>query len=105
MDCVFCNFFRDYTDRIVIDRPLAFLIRKESGVLHSLVVPKRHVSSFFELSKQELLEVNLLLRDGYEHIRLLDPLVEGFSIEITSKRSGLHSYIELIPRTSVSEKF
>ena len=51
-DCVFCNVEKG---RIVYEDDLFFVIRDGFPVseLHTLIIPKKHVASFFELGEPE----------------------------------------------------
>lgn len=70
--------------------------------LHSLIIPKRHVSDYFELTKEELLACNELLRTVKEAILAQDESVKGFNVGANSGlvagQSFFHCHIHLIPR-------
>lgn len=99
--CLFCNVGEE---RILAENELAFAIRDGFPVteLHSLVIPRRHVSDYFELSKEELLACNDLLRIVKEEILARDESVKGFNVGANSGlvagQSIFHCHIHLIPR-------
>ena len=99
--CLFCNVGEE---RILAENELAFAIRDGFPVteLHSLVIPKRHVSDYFELTKEELLACNELLRIVKEEILARDTSVKGFNVGANSGlvagQSIFHCHIHLIPR-------
>jgi diadenosine tetraphosphate (Ap4A) HIT family hydrolase len=99
--CLFCSVGEE---RIIAENDLAFAIRDGFPVteLHSLVIPKRHVSDYFELSKEELLACNELLRIVKEEILARDTSVKGFNVGANSGlvagQSIFHCHIHLIPR-------
>jgi diadenosine tetraphosphate (Ap4A) HIT family hydrolase len=99
--CLFCNVGEE---RLIAENGLAFAIRDGFPVteLHSLIIPKRHVSDYFELTKEELLACNELLRIVKEEILAKDESVKGFNVGANSGlvagQSIFHCHIHLIPR-------
>ena len=69
---------------------------------HCLIIPKRHVKDYFELTNDELVACNDLIKKIKEEILLKDPLVKGFNIGTNAGnvagQSVLHCHIHLIPR-------
>ena len=69
---------------------------------HCLIIPKRHVKDYFELSNNEVIACNELIKKIKEEILLRDPLVKGFNIGTNAGKSAgqsiLHCHIHLIPR-------
>ncbi|MFL2767204.1 MAG: HIT family protein [Dehalococcoidia bacterium] len=69
---------------------------------HTLVIPKREIETFFELSDGELIAIKQLIVSRKEEISLNDPTVEGFNIFINNgKVAGqtvFHLHFHLIPR-------
>jgi ATP adenylyltransferase len=100
-DCVLCNIDQD---NIVGANTLAFAIRDVAPVtpLHSLVLPKRHTSSFFDLSEAETRAIERLVRLLGDDIRARDDRVEGFNIGINvgevAGQTIFHCHYHLIPR-------
>ena len=100
-ECLFCSVGED---RIIAGNELAFAVRDGFPVteLHSLIIPRRHVSDYFELSKEELLACNELLRIVKEEILARDESVKGFNVGANSGlvagQSIFHCHIHLIPR-------
>jgi len=99
--CLFCNVGEE---RLIAGNDLAFAIRDGFPVteLHSLVIPRRHVSDYFELTEEELLACNELLRIVKEEILARDESVKGFNVGANSGlvagQSVFHCHIHLIPR-------
>ena len=58
--CPFCNLSKH---RIVLERRLAVSILDAYPINpgHTLIIPKRHATSFFELDKNELYDLKILL--------------------------------------------
>ena len=70
--------------------------------LHCLIIPKRHVKDYFELTSDEVIACNELIKKIKEVILLKDSSVKGFNIgSNVGKAAGqsvLHCHIHLIPR-------
>lgn len=100
-DCVFCRINRS---KLIAENALAFAVRdvRPATKLHSLVVPKRHVASFFDLGEDETRAVELLLRRIRLEILAEDSSVGGFNIGINVGEAAgqtiFHCHYHLIPR-------
>lgn len=99
--CIFCNIFGE---RVVMENDSAYAIYDAYPVtpFHALVIPKRHVRSFFELSEIEVSACRNLLHSMKSLIEKEDPEVKGFNIGINdgdaAGQSVFHCHIHLIPR-------
>lgn len=100
-DCLFCGIHKD---RIIEENELAYVIRDGFPVTdyHSLIIPKRHVPTYFELGQAEINSINQLLLSAKQSIESVDPKVTGFNIGINSGESAgqtvFHCHVHLIPR-------
>jgi len=69
---------------------------------HCLIIPKRHVKDYFDLTNEEVIACNELIKDVKKEIELKDSTVKGFNVGTNSgKASGqsiMHCHIHLIPR-------
>ena len=69
---------------------------------HCLIIPKRHIKDFFDLSNNELVACNELIQIIKKEITKKDPTVKGFNLGTNiGKVSGqtiLHCHLHLIPR-------
>ena len=69
---------------------------------HCLIIPKRHIKDYFDLSNDELIACSDLIKVVKKEIIIKDPLVKGFNlgtnIGIVSGQSILHCHFHLIPR-------
>jgi diadenosine tetraphosphate (Ap4A) HIT family hydrolase len=69
---------------------------------HCLIIPKRHIKDYFELSKDELIACDELVKIVKEEILLKDQTVNGFNLGTNigkvSGQSILHCHFHLIPR-------
>ena len=70
--------------------------------LHTLVIPKRHAPTFFELFEPERRAINQLLDEVRTDIIKKDALVRGFNIGMNSGETAgqtiAHAHVHLIPR-------
>jgi ATP adenylyltransferase len=100
-DCLFCNISEE---RIILNNELAYAIQDAYPVtpLHSLIVPKRHAKTYFELGRSEINACNELLNKIKNEIQTRDTEVNGFNIGVNNGESAgqtiSHCHIHLIPR-------
>ena len=69
---------------------------------HCLIIPKRHIKDYFDLSNDELVACNELIQIMKKEITKKDPTVKGFNLGTNigkvSGQSILHCHLHLIPR-------
>ena len=69
---------------------------------HCLIVPKRHIRDYFELTKEELIACNNLIKKVKNEILKKDQSVDGFNLGTNigkvSGQSIFHCHFHLIPR-------
>ena len=100
-DCVFCNVEKG---RIVYEDDLFFVIRDGFPVseLHTLIIPKKHVASFFELGEPENTALTRLLKNQRQTLQGYDSAITGFNVGVNDGVSAgqtvMHCHIHLIPR-------
>lgn len=99
-NCPFCKIQNNSKD----NNALSFAIEDKYPVtkFHTLVLPKRHIASFFELSSAEQKSCLLLLESVKEKIKKKDSSISGFNVGINDGQDAgqtvLHCHIHLIPR-------
>ncbi len=100
MDCPFCN---PAPARLVGQTALAVALRDGYPVNpgHTLVVPRRHIASWFEASTDECMEMFRLVDEVKEALdRELHP--DGYNIGINvgeaAGQTVMHLHIHVIPR-------
>ena len=99
--CLFCNI---NNKDLVFDNEFAFASFDSYPVskYHSLIVPKRHILDYFELTNDELLACNDLIKKIKKKIQNEDKTVDGFNIGtnsgVAAGQSIMHCHIHLIPR-------
>ena len=69
---------------------------------HCLIIPKRHIKDYFELTKDELTACHELIKIVKDEILSKDQSVKGFNLGTNigkvSGQSILHCHFHLIPR-------
>ena len=99
--CLFCNHIES---ELAHENNLAYASYDSYPVseFHCLVIPKRHIKDFFELSNDELVACNDLIKLAKDEIRNKDQTVSGFNIGTNvgkvSGQSIFHCHFHLIPR-------
>ena len=99
--CLFCNIKES---GLAKENDLAYASYDSYPVAegHCLVIPKRHVKDYFDLSDEEILACNDLIKEIKNEIIEKDNSVKGFNIGSNagkiSGQSILHCHIHLIPR-------
>ena len=99
--CPFCSI---NTERVLEfdEHAMAFRDGYPVTELHTLVIPKRHVATYFELSEDERKSIHTLLESQRAKIMAKDSSVEGFNIgwncgEVAGQ-TVFHAHVHLIPR-------
>ena len=100
--CLFCHLSPER--KILAETSLAYAIADGFPVTerHCLIIPKRHVATYFDLSRPELNACDDLLRQLKASIQSADGSVTGFNIGMNAGASAgqtiFHCHIHLIPR-------
>ena len=99
--CLFCN---TTESGFILENELAYASYDTYPVskLHCLIIPKRHIKDFFELTNEELVACNDLIKKVKDEVIKKDPNIEGFNLGTNvgkvSGQSILHCHLHLIPR-------
>ena len=99
--CIFCKIRKE---ELQFENKLAYSSRDSYPVseFHSLIVPKRHVETYFELTNEEIQACNELIMETKVKILKQDSTVKGFNIGTNAGKvagqSIMHCHIHLIPR-------
>ena len=99
--CLFCNIkSNDYA----LKNDLAYASYDSYPVskFHCLIIPKRHIKDYFDLSNEELIACNNLIKIIKKEIINKDKTVKGFNLGTNigkiSGQSIMHCHFHLIPR-------
>jgi len=99
--CLFCT---TKNNDIIEENKFAFATLDSYPVSsqHCLIIPKRHVKDYFDLSEEEVLGCDQLIKKIKIKVENNDKTIKGFNIGINSgKEAGqsiMHCHIHLIPR-------
>src|SRR5262245_37832434 len=100
-DCLFCSLGER---KFIAENELAVAFYDAYPVasLHTLVVPRRHAATYFDLHDPERRAVNLLLEQARLHVLSADKTVEGFNVGMNcgevAGQTVMHCHVHLIPR-------
>lgn len=90
-------------NEVVIENSLAY-VRYDNNSLsrgHAIVVPKRHVANFFDMSADEQTAVVALLNQAQRSIQA-EHAPDGYNIGVNIGKAGgqsrMHVHVHLIPR-------
>lgn len=98
-ECIFCNL----KEKKVIDNANFFALYDANPASpgHMIIIPKRHVVSFFELNEEEVVDMHNLLKKAAETIKQKYGATD-FNIGINegelAGRTIHHLHVHIIPR-------
>ena len=99
--CIFCKVRKaelQFENQLAYSSSDSYPVSK----FHSLIVPKRHVKDYFDLSDKEVQACHELILKTKEKILKEDKTVKGFNIGTNSGKTAgqsiMHCHIHLIPR-------
>ena len=99
--CLFCN---KKKQKIIYSSKLIFVVRDSYPVtkFHTLIIPHRHVSNFFDLTDSEFKDLFKILKKEKRSLINLDKKITAFNVGVNagvdSGQSIMHCHIHLIPR-------
>ena len=101
-DCIFCNKTNctvvSLTKHFFIIRDTAYPVTKH----HTLIITNRHVADFFELTKEEMAELDEVLKKQKEELKKIDKEISAFNVGVNigkdAGQSIMHCHLHLIPR-------
>jgi len=100
-ECPFCD-YNHY--RVILGNDQALALRDEYPVSkgHTLVVPRRHVGSWFAATEIERAAIIELVDRVRERLETADPTPDGYNIGINDGAAAgqtiMHLHVHLIPR-------
>ena len=104
-DCLFCKIQQPGFEKEIIYSNEYFVATRDSypvTPLHTLIIPKRHFASFFEMNDDEQAAVFSILKQQRDEIMALDPSVTSFNVGtndgVDAGQSIYHLHIHLFPR-------
>lgn len=99
-NCIFCNIEQE---RVLAENELCFAIRDGFPVSdgHTLIIPKRHVANYFDLTDEEVMAMQVMMKKLKVQLDTeLSP--DGYNIGINVNEAAgqtvFHVHMHLIPR-------
>lgn len=99
--CLFCDL--NNSDKIVDENELCYAIFDSFAVSkgHTLIIPKRHVETYFDLTEQELNSMFILaqkMKKKIDEKYQPDGYNVGFNCGLAAGQSIMHCHMHIIPR-------
>ena len=99
MDCPFCNL----KENILFENDLAIAFFDSHPVSkgHTLIIPKRHSETYFDLSKEEIaaiFELSIKVKEYLDNLYHPDGYNIGFNVLEAGGQSVMHTHMHVIPR-------
>jgi len=101
-DCIFCN---KTNYKIISSTKYFFIIRDTAYPVtehHTLIITNRHVADYFDLSKEEISDLDEILKNQKKELKKLDKKISAFNVGVNigkdAGQSIMHCHIHLIPR-------
>ena len=100
MDCIFCNIPKQDI-LFENDLALAFFDAMPASKGHTLIVPKRHVKHYFELTEDEIkamFNLSLKVKEYLDNLYHPDGYNVGFNVDEAGGQSVWHAHMHVLPR-------
>ena len=98
--CIFCNLS---SERIIAENELCLAIRDGFPVSegHTLIIPKRHVADYFDLTPNEIAAMQTMMKEikcQLDNELHPDGYSIGISVNAAAGQTVFHVHMHLIPR-------
>lgn len=104
-DCLFCKIIRGEASSYTVfenDDVKAFLDLSQVNPGHTLMVPKKHISNFFDYTAKDAQRYLQYIPVIAQAIKKFNPKITGMNISSNNGKSAsqvvMHSHIHFIPR-------
>ena len=101
-DCIFC---KKINCKILKQLKYFFIIRDTAYPVtkhHTLIITNRHVADFFELTKEEMTELDQILKNQKKELKKIDKEISAFNVGVNigkdAGQSIMHCHLHIIPR-------
>ena len=101
-DCIFCS---KKNCKVIKTTNFFFIIRDTAYPVtehHTLIISNRHIDNYFDLNKEEIIEMDEIIKQQKKELQILDKTISGFNIGTNigkdAGQSIMHCHIHLIPR-------
>ena len=98
--CIFCNLA---SERIIAENELCLAIRDGFPVSegHILIIPKRHVADYFDLTSDEIAAMQIMMKESkcqLDNTLHPDGYNVGVNVNAAAGQTVFHVHMHLIPR-------
>jgi ATP adenylyltransferase len=100
--CIFCN---KNNCKVIQSTKYFFIIRDTTYPVtknHTLIITNRHIDNYFDLTSEEFIELNKILKKQKDQLQKLDHEITGFNVGVNigkdAGQSIMHCHVHLIPR-------
>ena len=98
--CIFCNLA---SERIIAENELCLAIRDGFPVSegHTLIIPKRHVADYFDLTSDEIAAMQAMMKENkcqLDNTLHPDGYNVGVNVNAAAGQTVFHVHMHLIPR-------
>ena len=102
MSCIFCDIIKDKKE-ILFENDLAVAFYDGMPVSkgHTLVIPKRHIETYFDLNEKEIgamLSLAQKVKEKLDNLYHPDGYNVGFNIKEAGGQTIMHCHMHIIPR-------
>lgn len=99
-NCIFCNIEQE---RVLAENELCFAIRDGFPVSdgHTLIIPKRHVANYFDLTDEEVMAMQVMMKKLKSQLDTElspDAYNIGINVNEAAGQTVFHVHMHLIPR-------
>ena len=101
-DCIFCS---KTNCKVISSSKHFFIIRDTSYPVtkhHTLIITNRHIDDFFDLTEDEMSDLDKVLKKQKKELKNLDKDISAFNVGVNigkdAGQSIMHCHIHLIPR-------
>ena len=99
MSCIFCELREDIL--FENDLAIAFFDNHPVSKGHTLVIPKRHVETYFDLNEKEIeamFQLSIKVKEHLDREYHPDGYNVGFNVLEAGGQSVMHAHMHIIPR-------
>ena len=101
-DCIFCS---KKNCKVIKSTKFFYIIRDTAYPVtqhHTLIITNRHISDYFDLTREEINDLYEILKNQKKELKKLDKEISAFNIGVNigkdAGQSIMHCHIHLIPR-------
>ena len=100
MSCPFCNLNKE---KILFENDLAIAFKDNfpASLGHTLIIPKRHCETYFDLTKEEIEamhELSIKVKEHLDNLFQPDGYNVGFNVLEAGGQTVMHAHMHILPR-------